>query len=73
MRGPWNQDFIDELEGCKGEDEKNDQADAASGGYEELAIPTGAFSSASELNQPEVVPESSPIEYTTIGDNFFGR
>lgn len=44
VRGRWNQDFVDELEGCKGEDEKNDQADAASGALEALRIPTGAWS-----------------------------
>jgi predicted phage terminase large subunit-like protein len=44
VKGRWNQDFIDELEGCKGEDEKNDQADAASGALEALRIPTGAWS-----------------------------
>lgn len=45
VRGKWNQDFVDELEGCKGEDEKNDQCDAASGGLE--AIRTGgAFGTA---------------------------
>lgn len=49
VKGDWNRDFCDELEGCKGEDEKNDQADAASGALEELATPTGAFGSASEI------------------------
>lgn len=46
VRADWNQDFIDELSGCKGEDEKNDQADAASGALEAMAIPTGAWSGA---------------------------
>lgn len=50
VRGKWNQDFVDELEGCKGENEKNDQADAASGALEALRIPTGAFDSADQLN-----------------------
>lgn len=44
VQGDWNQDFIDELAGCKGEDEKNDQADAASGALEEMAMPSGAWS-----------------------------
>lgn len=44
VKGRWNQDFVDELEGCKGEDEKNDQADAASGALEALRVPTGAWS-----------------------------
>lgn len=43
VRGRWNADFVDELEGCKGEDEKNDQADAASGALEALRVPTGAW------------------------------
>lgn len=43
VKGRWNQDFVDELEGCKGEDEKNDQADAASGALEALRVPTGAW------------------------------
>ena len=46
VKGRWNQDFVDELEGCKGEDEKNDQADAASGALEALRVPTGAWSGA---------------------------
>jgi predicted phage terminase large subunit-like protein len=50
LRADWNQDFIDELSGCKGEDEKNDQADAASGALEEMAIPTGAWSGVDILN-----------------------
>ena len=37
LEAPWNRDFIDELDACRGEDEKNDQADAASGGFNELA------------------------------------
>lgn len=49
VRGHWNQDFVDELEGCKGEDEKNDQADAASGGLEELRKRSGVVESASAL------------------------
>jgi len=43
VKGRWNQDFVDELEGCKGDDEKNDQADAASGALEALRVPTGAW------------------------------
>lgn len=46
VRGDWNQAFVDELAGCKGEDEKNDQADAASGAYDQLFTPTGAWAAA---------------------------
>ncbi len=36
LKGDWNTAFIDELDACRGEDEKNDQADAASGAFNEL-------------------------------------
>lgn len=42
-RAKWNQDFIDELAGCKGEDEKNDSCDAASAALEMLTMATGAI------------------------------
>ena len=41
LEAPWNRDFIDELDACRGEDEKNDQADAASGAFNELALTGG--------------------------------
>lgn len=36
LKGDWNGEFIDELDQCRGEDEKNDQADAASGAFNAL-------------------------------------
>ena len=36
VQGDWNSDFIDELDQCRGEDEKNDQADAASLAFADL-------------------------------------
>lgn len=73
LRGSWNQDFIDELEGCKGEDEKNDQADAASGALEMIRVPTGAWdskhihasASAHERNADESIdPLADEVEWT---------
>lgn len=43
LKGRWNQDFVDELSACKGEDEKNDQADSASGALESLRAGGGAI------------------------------
>jgi predicted phage terminase large subunit-like protein len=76
VKGAWNQDFIDELEGCKGEDEKNDQADAASGALEELAVGTGAFGSSSDLGGGGGAGSSdptgdTPIDFQQIGGGFF--
>lgn len=41
VRGAWNSDYLDEFEGFKGQDEKNDQVDATSGGFQELKGATG--------------------------------
>ena len=72
VRAHWNQDFIDELEGCKGEEEKNDQADAASGAMNELAVGTGAFGSASEMGIGRVnLSSDDAITFSNIDKNFF--
>lgn len=53
VRAAWNADFVDELEGCKGGDEKNDQADAASGALEELRKRAGAIESSGQIKVPQ--------------------
>jgi len=53
VRGDWNADFVDELEACKGEDEKNDQADGASGALEALRVPDGSWGARDVPPPPE--------------------
>ena len=70
VKGAWNQDFVDELEGCKGEDEKNDQADAASGALEALRLPTGAITSASDFKTINKELDSRVVETRLPADSF---
>lgn len=53
LKGDWNQEFIDELDAFQGLDEKNDQVDGLTGGYNALREGTGEWTEES-LRQTSV-------------------
>jgi predicted phage terminase large subunit-like protein len=76
LEGEWNSDFIDELDQCKGEDEKNDQADAASGGLDELTTGMESWSlesirSAVPVIKPQQAGDWSPPRRVFIPKRLF--
>jgi len=69
IRGNWNMDYLDELENFKGLDEKNDQVDATSGGFNELKGAGGdmKFAIATATTKYDACVPASVGSYDKIG------